>query len=90
MGAWKNGGWRRQPDISELEWVLRWIVFVQGRITEVQLPLAEKVFPGIAQLYRELPDKSLTFLQLVWLYEEARENALMAAAPVEESLARTA
>ncbi len=48
---------------------------MQGRITEIQLPMAEKSFPGIAKLYRSLSDKSLTFLQLVWMYEEAREKA---------------
>ena len=41
--------------------------------------MAEKSFPGIAQLYRSLSDKSLTFLQLVWMYEEAREQACVAA-----------
>jgi hypothetical protein len=47
---------------------------VRGRITERQLPLAEKSFPGIGRMYRGLEDKSLTFLQLVWMYEEAREK----------------
>jgi hypothetical protein len=50
--------------------------FVQGRILERDLPLAEESFPGIAQMYEDLGDKSLTFLQLLWIYEEAREGAL--------------
>ena len=47
---------------------------MRGRITERQLPLAEKSFPGIIEMYQGLQDKSLTFLQLVWIYEEAREK----------------
>ncbi len=52
---------------------------MRGRITERDLPLAEKSFPGIAEMYQSLQDKSLTFLQLVWIYEEAREKKLAAA-----------
>jgi hypothetical protein len=44
---------------------------VQGRITESHLGLAEGSFPGIAELYAALPDKPATFLQLVWIYEDA-------------------
>lgn len=29
-------------------------------------------------MYQELGDKSLTFLQLVWIYEEARADAIAA------------
>ncbi|MCG8424796.1 MAG: hypothetical protein MJE77_43455 [Proteobacteria bacterium] len=43
---------------------------VQGRITEIDLPAAEKTFPGISAIYEILPEKPATFLQLVWLYEE--------------------
>ena len=42
---------------------------VQGRITERQLPLAERSFPGISRFYAELRDKPVTFLQLVWAFE---------------------
>jgi hypothetical protein len=42
---------------------------VQGRITEHQLPLAERSFPGISQFYESLENKPATFLQLVWAYE---------------------
>lgn len=49
---------------------------VRGRILESHLPLAEEAFPGIAEMYQDLGDKSLTFLQLVWIYEEARADAL--------------
>lgn len=49
---------------------------VRGRILEAHLPLAEESFPGIGEMYQELGDKSLTFLQLVWIYEEARADAL--------------
>jgi hypothetical protein len=42
---------------------------VQGRITEHQLPLAERSFPGISQFYASLESKPATFLQLVWAFE---------------------
>ena len=42
---------------------------VQGRITERQLPLAERSFPGISRFYAELSDKPATFLQLLWAFE---------------------
>jgi hypothetical protein len=42
---------------------------VRGRITQKQLPLAEKSFPGINRFYRGLTVKPATFLQLVWQYE---------------------
>jgi hypothetical protein len=42
---------------------------VQGRITEHQLPLAERSFPGISQFYASLENKPMTFLQLVWAFE---------------------
>lgn len=44
---------------------------MQGRITEKHLGLAERTFPGICEVYAALPEKPATFLQLVWLYEEA-------------------
>ena len=52
-----------------------WRVRVQGRITERQLPLAERSFPGISRFYAQLDDKPATFLQLVWAYEAKREAA---------------
>ncbi len=45
------------------------LVTVQGRITERQLPLAERSFPGISRFYASLDDKPATFLQLLWAYE---------------------
>jgi hypothetical protein len=42
---------------------------VQGRITEHQLPLAERTFPGISRFYAQLEHKPATFLQLVWAFE---------------------
>jgi hypothetical protein len=45
---------------------------VQGRITERQLPLAERSHPGISRFYAELETKPATFLQLLWAYEGAR------------------
>jgi hypothetical protein len=48
---------------------------VVGRITERQLPLAEKCFPGICRLYEQMPEKPLTFLQLLWAYEGRRATA---------------
>ncbi len=44
---------------------------MQGRITEKHLELAEDTFPGICEMYAALPEKPATFLQLVWLYEDA-------------------
>ena len=46
---------------------------VQGRITERQLPLAERSFPGISQFYASLENKPATFLQLVWAFEGRNE-----------------
>lgn len=48
---------------------------MQGRITERQLPMAEKCFPGICALYAAMPVKPLTFLQLLWAYEGKRAKA---------------
>jgi hypothetical protein len=45
---------------------------VLGRITEHQLPLAERSFPGISRFYAQLDQKPATFLQLVWAYEAMR------------------
>jgi hypothetical protein len=50
---------------------------VQGRITERQLPLAERSFPGISRFYAELDDKPVTFLQLVWAYEATRPQPVV-------------
>jgi hypothetical protein len=50
---------------------------VQGRITERQLPLAERSFPGISRFYAELDDKPVTFLQLVWAYEATRPHPVV-------------
>jgi len=47
---------------------------MQGRITERQLPLAERSHPGISRFYDELEDKPATFLQLLWAYEGARRT----------------
>ncbi len=44
---------------------------MQGRITEKHLVEAESSFPGIGEMYEALPVKPPTFLQLVWIYEEA-------------------
>ena len=53
---------------------------VQGRITEVDLPAAEKTFPGITVVYEQLPEKPQTFLQLVWVYEELMQEIALAEA----------
>ena len=45
---------------------------VQGRITERELPLAERSFPGISRFYQSLDDKPATFLQLLWAFEGKR------------------
>jgi len=50
---------------------------VQGRITERQLPLAERSFPGISAFYAQLDDKPVTFLQLVWAFEANRPHPVV-------------
>jgi hypothetical protein len=45
---------------------------MQGRITERELPMAERSFPGISRFYAQLDEKPLTFLQLVWAFEARR------------------
>jgi hypothetical protein len=45
---------------------------VQGRITERQLPEAERSMPGITRFYAELDEKPATFLDLLWAFEGAR------------------
>jgi hypothetical protein len=47
---------------------------VQGRITERQLPLAERSFPGITRFYASLDQKPATFLQLVWAFEGRQQR----------------
>jgi hypothetical protein len=42
---------------------------MQGRITERQLPMAERSMPGISRFYTELEEKPVTFLQLLWAFE---------------------
>jgi hypothetical protein len=45
---------------------------VQGRITERQLPDAERTMPGITQFYAQLETKPATFLDLLWAFEGQR------------------
>jgi hypothetical protein len=52
---------------------------VQGRITETELPLAEKSFPGISEMYANMSEKPATFLQLLWKYESERQRAVESA-----------
>lgn len=47
---------------------------VQGRITERQLPLAERSFPGITRFYASLDEKPVTFLQLLWAFEGRKQG----------------
>lgn len=61
-----------------MEWFLLYGPDVQGRITETQLPLAEKSFPGISEMYNKMQKKPLTFLQLLWMYESAKRDAASA------------
>jgi hypothetical protein len=42
---------------------------VQGRITERQLPEAERCLPGITRFYASLAKKPVTFLDLLWQFE---------------------
>ena len=58
-----------------MEWFLLLGPDVQGRITETQLPLAEKSFPGIIEMYNNMQRKPLTFLQLLWIYQSAQRDA---------------
>lgn len=43
--------------------------YVQGRITESQLPDAERCMPGITRFYAQLRTKPATFLDLLWQFE---------------------
>jgi hypothetical protein len=45
---------------------------VVGRITERQLPEAERSMPGITRFYSELDHKPATFLDLLWAFEARR------------------
>jgi hypothetical protein len=58
----------------ELVQVVLGAATVQGRITERELPLAERSFPGISRFYAQLDRKPATFLQLVWAYEADRAS----------------
>lgn len=60
-----------------MEWFLLLGPDVQGRITETQLPLAEKSFPGISEMYNNMQTKPLTFLQLLWMYQSAQRDAAL-------------
>jgi hypothetical protein len=48
---------------------------VQGRITQRQLPEAERSIPGIARYYEQLDRKPATFLQLLWQFEGDRRTS---------------
>jgi hypothetical protein len=75
---------RRQVARVYLEWRLLMRPRVQGRITIAQLPLAEKSFPGISEMYAKLHEKPATFLQLVWIYESTMRKAAQADQETEE------
>jgi hypothetical protein len=47
---------------------------VQGRITERQLPDAERSMPGITRFYAGLDEKPATFLDLLWQFEGSRQG----------------
>ena len=49
---------------------------MRGRITEEHLEQAERSFPGISDVYDAMRDKPLTFLNLVWIYEELVQGAV--------------
>jgi hypothetical protein len=53
---------------------------VQGRITNKQLPKADRCIPGIARYHRELECKPMTFLQLLWKFEGEKLQESKAAA----------
>jgi len=61
---------------------------VRGRITEEHLELAEATFPGIAEMYAALAEKPSTFLQLVWLYEDALQEVVGSMARIRRPMAR--
>lgn len=63
-----------RPSVEErlVHLVLVGLARMQGRITERQLPLAEECFPGISEFYARMPHKPLTFLQLLWAFEDSR------------------
>jgi hypothetical protein len=56
--------------------VLRERSQVQGRITERQLPMAERSMPGISRFYASLDAKPATFLELLWAFEGHRARRM--------------
>lgn len=48
---------------------------MRGRITQVDLPLAEESIPGITAFAAKRRKKSQTFLELLWSFEGARRAA---------------
>ncbi len=57
---------------------------MQGRITNKQLPKADRCIPGIARYHEELAEKPMTFLQLLWKFEgEKLAHRTAAAAPTK-------
>ena len=57
---------------------------MQGRITNKQLPKADRCIPGIARYHEELSEKPMTFLQLLWKFEgEKLAHRTAAAAPIK-------
>jgi hypothetical protein len=49
---------------------------LQGLITDVDLPTAEKEWPGLQAFLCEIPesDRPPTFLELVWRFESWRQR----------------
>ena len=47
---------------------------MKGLISQRHRAQAERVFPGIWQLYEALPSKPVTFLELLWIYCDHEEQ----------------
>ncbi|MBI4510197.1 MAG: hypothetical protein HY698_11225 [Deltaproteobacteria bacterium] len=48
---------------------------MKGLINESHFDLAERLFPGIGSFYGSLQCKPMTFLELVWKYQDAVERS---------------
>jgi len=46
---------------------------MQGFITERDFDLMERVFPGIIRFYLETRPRPVTFLELLWRFQDSRK-----------------
>jgi hypothetical protein len=54
---------------------------LRGFITEIDFDEVDRCFPGIVRYYRELKEKPLTFLELLWSFSH-RDCSCVESVPV--------